>query len=66
VCGALGNERRVYTVVSKRNRNVGLTAAEGKFNVVTLNESFIVIGLKSEHKLTECNNLHFWKNPFVY
>ena len=57
----------VNAVVSERNRNVSLTAAEGKFNVVTLNESFIVIGLKSEHKLTECNNsFHFYKFLSIY
>jgi hypothetical protein len=27
--------------------------------VVALNESLVVVGLKTEHKLTKCYNFHF-------
>jgi hypothetical protein len=57
----LCNKSSIHTVVSKGNSNVCLTATEGKLNVIALYESLVVIGLKTEHKLTKGYNFHFEK-----
>jgi hypothetical protein len=61
VSGELGDIGSVHTVVCEGYRNVCLTSAEGKLNVIALYESLVVIGLKTEHKLTKGYNFHFEK-----
>ena len=64
VCGELGDEGCVQTVVGQRNSNVGLTAAEAELQAVSLNETLVVEGLQTNHQFAKSNDFH-WLFSFI-
>ena len=64
VCGELGNESCVQTVVGQRNSNVSLAAAEGELQAVGLNETLVVEGLQTDHQFAKSNDFH-WLFSFI-
>ena len=58
VCGELGDESSVQTVVGQRNSNVGLAAAEAELQAVSLNETLIVERLQTDHQFAKSNDFH--------
>ena len=64
VCGELGNEGCVQAVVGQRNSNVGLAAAEGELQAVSLNETLVVEGLQTDHQFAKSNDSH-WLFSFI-
>ena len=58
VCGELGDESCIQAVVSQRNSNVGLAAAKGELQAVSLNETLVVERLQTDHQLAKSNNFH--------
>ena len=61
----LGDESCVQAVVSQRNSNVGLAAAEAELQVVGLNKTLVVEGLQTDHQFAKSNNSH-WYSPLIY
>ena len=59
VCGELSNESCVQTVVGQRNSNVGLAAAEGELQAVSLNKALIVERLQTDHQFAKSNDFHW-------
>ena len=60
----LGELRYVYalkTVIRKRNGNVCLSAAEGRLELIVLEEAIITHRCEPEHKLAERYNFHISK-----
>jgi len=61
----LGDESCIQAVVSQRNSNVGLAAAEAELQVVGLDKTLVVEGLQTDHQLAKSNNSH-WYSPLIY
>ena len=59
VCGELGDEGCVQTVVGQRNSNICLAAAEGELQAVSLNETLVVERLQTDHQFAKSNNFHW-------
>ena len=53
-----GDERGVHAVVRQRNSNVGLAAAKGEFEMVSLYEAFVIVRLQTDHKLAKGYDFH--------
>ena len=59
VCGQLGDESCVQAVVGQRNSNVGLAAAEGELQTVSLDKALIVERLQTDHQFAKSNDFHW-------
>ena len=58
VCGELGDESSIQAVVSQRNCNVGLAAAEGELQAVSLDKALVVERLQTNHQFAKSNDFH--------
>ena len=54
----LGHIGGVQAVVGQGDGHVGLAAAEGELQVISLDKTLVVIGLEPDHQLAEGNNFH--------
>ena len=57
--GQLGDEVHVDAVVRQRHRHVGLAAAVGVLEGISLHEAQMIVGLQADHDLTKGNDFHW-------